>query len=82
MFLNTLWPLVYLHGFAPMLWCLGLSCKEFACNVGDAGYLSLIPGSGTSPGGGNSNPLHILAWEIPWTEEPDSLQFMASQSQT
>ena len=24
----------------------------------------------------------ILAWEIPWTEEPSSLQFMGSQSQT
>ena len=23
-----------------------------------------------------------LAWEIPWTEEPGGLQFMASQSQT
>ena len=21
----------------------------------------------------------ILAWEIPWTEEPDGLQFMGSQ---
>ena len=24
----------------------------------------------------------ILAWEIPWTEEPDGLQSMWSQSQT
>ena len=24
----------------------------------------------------------ILAWEIPWTEEPGGLQFMGSQSQT
>ena len=24
----------------------------------------------------------ILAWEIPWTEEPDELQSMGSQSQT
>ena len=24
----------------------------------------------------------ILAWEIPWTEEPGRLQFMGSQSQT
>ena len=40
--------------------------KESACNVGD---LSLIPGSGRCPGEGNGNPLQILAWEIPWTEE-------------
>jgi len=31
-----------------------LSGKESACNAGDA---SLIPGSGRSPGEGNSNPL-------------------------
>ena len=24
----------------------------------------------------------ILAWEIAWTEQPDGLQFMGSQSQT
>ena len=24
----------------------------------------------------------ILAWEIPWTEEPGELQFMGSHSQT
>ena len=24
----------------------------------------------------------ILAWEIPWTEEPGGLRFMGSQSQT
>ena len=24
----------------------------------------------------------ILAWEIPWTEQPDGLQSMGSQSQT
>ena len=31
-----------------------LSGKGFACNVGDVGS---IPGSGTSPGKGNGNPL-------------------------
>ena len=25
------------------------------------------------------NPLHVLAWRIPWTEEPGGLQFMGSQ---
>ena len=25
---------------------------------------------------------NILSWEIPWTEEPDRLQSMGSQSQT
>ena len=38
-----------------------------------------IPGSGRSPGGGHSNPLHIHAWRIPLTEEPGGLQSMGSQ---
>ena len=29
-----------------------------------------------------ANPFSILAWEIPWSEKPDGLQFMGSQSQT
>ena len=28
------------------------------------------PWTGRSPGGGNGNPSSILAWRIPWTEEP------------
>ena len=34
----------------------GSDRKESACNAGDPG---LIPGSGRSPGEGNSNPLHF-----------------------
>ena len=49
--------------------------KNLPANEGDAG---LIPGS--------ENPLEeemainssILAWEIPWTEEPGGLQSMGS----
>ena len=51
----------------------GSDSKESACSVGDPGS---IPGSGRSPGEGSGNP---LAWEIPWTEEPDQQQFMGSQ---
>ena len=46
--------------------------KESACN--DAGS---IPGSGRSPGEGASlvmaNHSSILAWRVPWTEEPGGL---------
>ena len=36
-----------------------------------------------SPGEGNGNPLSVLPWKIPWTEEPGGLQSMGSQkSQT
>ena len=41
--------------------------KESACNARD---LSLIPGLGRSPGEGNGTHSSILAWKIPWTEEP------------
>jgi len=30
----------------------------------------LIPGSERFPGGETGNHSNILAWEIPWTEEP------------
>ena len=48
----------------------GSDGKEFACNEEDAG---LISESGRSPGEGNATHSSILAWEIPWTEEPGEL---------
>ena len=45
----------------------------------DAGDVGLTPGLGRSPGEENGNPLQwILAWGIPWTEEPGGLQSMGS----
>ena len=46
--------------------------KQSACSIGDPGS---IPGSGISPGEGNGTLergiySNILAWRIPWTEEP------------
>ena len=38
----------------------GLNGKEFACN---AGHLSLIPGSGRTPGEGNGYPLQYSGLE-------------------
>ena len=40
--------------------------------------MSSIPELGRS-GGGLSNTPSILAWRIPWTEEPGGLQFIESQ---
>ena len=48
----------------------GSDGKVSACIAGDLG---LIPGLGRSPGEGNGNPLHILVWKIPWTEEHSGL---------
>ena len=56
-----------------------LSGKESACNTGDAGDLGSIPGSGRAPGEGTETHSSILAWKIPWTEEPGGLQAMGSQ---
>ena len=50
--------------------------KASACNVGDLGS---IPGLGRSPGEGNGNHSSILAWWIPWMEEPGGLQSTGSQ---
>ena len=36
--------------------------------------MSLIPGSGSSPGGGHGSPCPCSCWGIPWTEEPGRLQ--------
>ena len=58
----------------------GSVVKSLPANAEDTG---MIPGSGRSPGGGNGYPLHILAWEIPWTEEPGGLQSLGlPKSQT
>ena len=44
--------------------------------MGDWG---LNPGLGRFPGEGNGYHSSILAWEIPWTEEPGGLQSMVLQ---
>ena len=48
--------------------------KGTACDAGDARYMSSIPGSGRAPGGGTATHSNILAWRIPWTEDPGGLQ--------
>ena len=48
----------------------GSMVKNLPPNAGDRG---LIPGSGRSPGEEMVIYFSILAWEIPWTEEPDGL---------
>ena len=53
------------------------SGKESA-NARDVGDTGLIPGLGRSPGVEKGNP-SILAWKIPWTEEPGGLQSMGLQ---
>ena len=54
----------------------GSEVKASASNVGDPG---LIPGSGRSPGEEMVTHYSILAWRMPWTEEPSRLQSMGLQ---
>ena len=46
--------------------------KESACNAGDLGWKNPLEKRMATHSG-------ILAWRIPWTEEPGSLQYMDSQ---
>ena len=54
----------------------GSNGKESACNGGDPGS---IPGLGRPPEKGMATYFNILAWRIPWIEEPGGLQFAGSQ---
>ena len=65
------WQPKILEGFSD-----GSDGKESACNAGDLGS---IPGWGRFPGVGNDYLPSILAWRIPWTEEPGGLHSMGSQ---
>ena len=54
----------------------GSNGKESAYNVGNLG---LISGSGKPLEKGMATHSSILAWRIPWTEEPGGLQSMGLQ---
>ena len=51
-------------------------CKESACTAGDVG---LLPGWEDPLEEGMATHTSILAWRIPWTEEPGGLQSVGSQ---
>ena len=54
----------------------GSAGKESTYNAGDSGF---ITGLGRSLEKGMATHSSILAWEIPWTEEPGGLQSTGSQ---
>ena len=53
--------------------------KESACNAGDTEDAGLIPGQEDPLEEGMVTHFSILAWRIPWTEEPGDLKSMGSQ---
>ena len=61
--------------FTNLIWDFpgGLDGKESACNVGDSGS---IPGQEDPLEKEMANRSNVLAWKIPWTEEPGRLQSM------
>ena len=52
--------------------------KNFTCNARDTGNVGSIHGL-RSPEKEMATHSSILAWEIPWTEEPGGLQFKGLQ---
>ena len=54
----------------------GSDGKEFACSAGNLGSISRL---GRSLEKGMATHSSILAWRIPWAEEPGGLQSMRSQ---
>ena len=53
--------------------------KNPLANAGDIRDTGSIPGSGRSPGEEMATHSTIVAWKIPWTEEPGRLQYMGLQ---
>ena len=60
---------------------VALVVKKLPANAGNIRDVGSIPGLGRSPGGSSRTATHssILAWRIPWTEEPGGLQPIGSQ---
>ena len=63
----------FMHILGMPRWLRG---KESACNAGDAGS---IPGLEDLLEEGMATYCSILAWEIPWTEEPGGVQSVGLQ---
>ena len=53
--------------------------ENLLASAADASDLVSIPVLERCTGEGNGNHFSILAWRIPWAEEPSGLQAMGSQ---
>ena len=74
-----LWQQKSHFAFQVVLKVLEVVVKYLLANVEDMRDSGSIPGLGRSPGGGMATHSSILAWRIPWTEEPGGLQTMGLQ---
>ena len=59
-----------------------LVVKNPPANAEDVRDVGLIPGLERSPEEGMATHSSVLAWRIPWTEEPGGLQSIGLQSRT
>ena len=59
--------------------CTVLAVKNPPANAGDIGDVGSIPGQEDPLEESMATHFNILAWRIPWTEEPDRLQSIGSQ---
>ena len=69
---NCVCEWVYGRYYLSILPC-GAVVKNLPANAGDARDKSLLLGLGRSPIEGMATHSSILAWKIPWTEEPGGL---------
>ena len=51
-------------------------------HAGDGRDMDSVPAEEDPLGKGRATRSSILAWRIPWTEEPGRVKFIGSQSQT
>ena len=61
---------------------LVLVVKNAPANAGDGRDMDSVPAEEDPLGKGRATRSSILAWRIPWTEEPGRVKFIGSQSQT
>ena len=52
--------------------------KNPPASEGSTGGIGSIPGAGRSPEKKTATHSSVLAWRIPWTEEPGGLQSLCS----
>ena len=64
---------------APQASQVALVVKNLPANAEKTGHLGSIPGQEDPLEEGTATYSSILAWEIPWTEEPGGLPSMGSQ---
>ena len=69
-------PLFILSGAGPLGLPRGHSSKESAYSAGDTGDMGSVLGREDPLEEGMATHSSVLAWKIPWTEEPGGLQSM------